>query len=83
MIRYLGSQVLSPGNLAVQVIPVAALVEIVLLHFCVEGCSGSAKCKKSHEECLGKHDDGEFKIEAGCKAESFGYYDQDVDCDVE
>lgn len=54
MIRYQECQVLSSGNLAVHVVPVAALAEIVLLlHFGLKGRDGIAKSKKSHEECLG------------------------------
>jgi len=58
MIRYLESQVLSSGNLALHVVPVAALVEIVLLlHFGLKGRGRNAKSKKTHEDFLGTHDE--------------------------
>lgn len=45
-----------------QVVPIAAFVETVLLHFGIKRCGRNAKGKKSHEECFGKHDEGETKV---------------------
>lgn len=53
-----------------QVVPVAALADIILLHFTLNGCGGSAKRKKSHEECLGKHSEGGIGIEVGGDSEA-------------